>query len=69
MGELLDRQYQYYLKNKDTIFQKYEGKHVIIHDEQVIDAFYSEREAYIYCVQHFQMGTFFIQYIESEDDP
>lgn len=63
MGELLDRQYQYYVKNKQMISEKYPGQFIVIHNEQVVDSFGSEKDAYIYCVQHFQIGTFFIQEI------
>ena len=67
MGELLDRQYQYYMKNKLNIDEHYAGQYVVIHDEKVAESFGSERDAYIYCVQHFRMGTFFIQKIEKKD--
>ncbi len=69
MGELLDKQYQFYRKNKQMLLKKYEGQYIVIHNEQVADSFGSERDAYIYSVQHFQIGTFFIQKVTSEDDP
>jgi hypothetical protein len=63
MGELLDRQYQYFVKNKSELLKKYEGQYIVIHNEEVVDSFGNERDAYIYCVQHFKMGTFFIQQV------
>jgi len=66
MGELLDRQYKYFLLNKEGLLEKYEGKFVVIHDEKLIDVFDTERDAYIYCVQHFKIGTFFMQQVISE---
>ncbi len=66
MGELLDRQFKYFINNKDAIIDKYEGQYIVIHDERVVESFGSERDAYIYCVQHFKMGTFFIQKVEAD---
>ena len=61
MGDLLDRQHKYYLRNEQALLVKYRGQFIVIHDEKVIDAFSTERDAYVYCVQHFQMGSFLIR--------
>lgn len=61
MGELLDRQHKFYVLNEQSLIEKYEGQFIVIHDEQVIKSFGSEKDAYIYSVQHFPMGTFLIR--------
>lgn len=61
MGELLDRQHKFYVRNEQEILEKYRGQFVVIHDEQVVQSFGSERDAYIFCVKHFQIGTFLIR--------
>ena len=61
MGELLDRQHKFYLQNEKELLEKYKGQFIVIHEEQVVNSFGSEREAYIYCVQHFKIGTFLIR--------
>ena len=66
MGELLDRQYQYYQNNREKLLKKYDGQFIVIHNEKVVDSFGSERDAYIYSVQHFKIGTFFIKEISSD---
>lgn len=66
MGELLDKQYKYYLEHKDEILEKYEGRYVVIHDEEVVGSFESDRDAYVYCVTHFKMGTFFSQLVSKD---
>lgn len=63
MGELLDRQYKFFIQNKEWLLEKYEGQWVVIHNEKVVDSFGSEKDAYVYCVQHFTIGTFFIQQV------
>ncbi|MEQ9467440.1 MAG: hypothetical protein RLN88_08515 [Ekhidna sp.] len=61
MGELLDKQHKFYLQNKQSLTEKYAGQFIVIHDEKVVDSFGSERDAYIYCVKNFPMGTFLIR--------
>ena len=63
MGELLERQHQFFLLNKEKLLEKYEGQFVAIHDEQVVGAFETERDAYVYCVNNFRMETFYIQQV------
>lgn len=66
MGELLNRQNNYFLHNEHLLYEKYKGQFIVIHDERVADSFGSEREAYIYSVKHFQMGTFLIREVISK---
>lgn len=63
MGELLDKQYKFFLLNKHMLLEKYEGQFIVIHDEKVASSFEAERDAYIFCVKNFRMGTFFIQQV------
>ena len=67
MGVLLDRQNKFFLSNEQMLLEKYEGQFIVIHDEQVSDSFGSERDAYIYCVKHFQMGTFLIREVLAKE--
>lgn len=61
MGVLLEKQNKYFVSNKEALTEKYKGQFIVIHDEKVADSFGSERDAYIYSVQHFPMGTFLIR--------
>lgn len=67
MGELLNRQSMFFLQNEQMLMEKYEGQFVVIHDEQLADSFGSERDAYIYCVQHFKIGTFLIREVVAKN--
>ncbi|MEP5613608.1 MAG: hypothetical protein ABJP45_15260 [Cyclobacteriaceae bacterium] len=66
MGELLDKQYKFYRDNKEMLIEKYAGRFVVIHDEEVVGSFESDRDAYVYCVTHFKVGTFFTQQVVAE---
>ncbi|WP_424963697.1 hypothetical protein [Ekhidna sp.] len=61
MGELLDKQHKFYLRNEKELIEKYKGQFIVIHDEKVIDSFGSERDAYIFSVKQFPIGTFLIR--------
>ncbi|MEO9483971.1 MAG: hypothetical protein ABJG47_11015 [Ekhidna sp.] len=61
MGELLDKQHKFYIRNEQELFEKYRGQFIVIHDELVADSFGSEGDAYVYCVKNFRIGTFLIR--------
>lgn len=65
MGELLDRQHKFYIQHEQELQNKYAGQFIVIQSEQVADSFGSERDAYIYCVKHFQIGTFLIREVKA----
>lgn len=48
------------------LIEQYSGQFIVIHDEQVADSFGSERDAYIYSVKHFKIGTFLIREVKSK---
>jgi len=66
MGELLNKQYKFFMDNKEMLIEKYKGRFVVIHDEEVVGSFESDRDAYVYCVTHFKVGTFFTQQVVAE---
>ncbi len=63
MGELLEKQNRYFIVNEERLSKEYPGQFIVIHEEKVAGSFGSERDAYIYCVQHFRIGTFLIREI------
>ncbi|WP_436515642.1 hypothetical protein [Ekhidna sp. To15] len=67
MGELLERQHKFYIRNEQELRNKYGGQFIVIQSEKVVESFGSERDAYIYCVKHFQIGTFLIRKIKAVD--
>ena len=61
MGELLDKQHRFYLKNEQELVERYKGQFIVIHNEEVVDSFGTERDAYIFSVKHFPIGSFLIR--------
>ena len=66
MGEILNKQHRFYLQHEQSLVDKYRGQFIVIHNEKVIDSFGSERDAYIFSVKHFNMGTFLIREVRSK---
>ena len=58
---MLDREFKYYLTNKDELIKKYLGKYLIIKDETVDGVYDTEIDAYISGMSKFSLGTFLIQ--------
>nr|DAE42717.1 MAG TPA: hypothetical protein [Caudoviricetes sp.] len=53
--------FQYYLDNQDELVKKYDGKYLIICDNNVVNAFSSENEAYMYAKEKYGLGNFLLQ--------
>lgn len=57
----LQKLFQYYLDHQEELVKKYNGKFVVIKDEEVVGAYESELDAYQDSVKKFELGTFLIQ--------
>lgn len=58
---MLDKEFKYYLSNKEELVKEYLGKFLIIKDESVVRAFDTELDAYSFGISNFDQGTFLIQ--------
>ena len=63
MGEL-EKEFTYYLKNKNELVKKYKGKIIVIKDNEVLGAFSSEIEAINKTMEKHELGTFLVQKCE-----
>lgn len=57
----LQRQLEYFKSNQDELIKKYEGKFLVIKDQEVQGVYSTEMEAYINAKNKFELGTFLIQ--------
>lgn len=53
--------FQYYLDNQDELVKRYNGKYLIIFNNEVVSAFNSEDEAYMYAKDKYGLGNFLLQ--------
>ena len=64
----LEKEFHYYLKHQDELVGKYNGRYIVIKEDQVIGDFDSEIEAYEEISKTHKLGTFLIQKCESGDE-
>lgn len=58
---MLEKEFQYYIDNQDEIVKKYNGKYIVIKNNQVIGAYDTNIEAYDETTKTEELGTFLIQ--------
>lgn len=63
----LDRNYEYFINNKEELCLKYLNKFLIIKDEKVIGAYETFEEALIE-VKNIEAGTYIIQKCEKDEE-
>lgn len=62
--EDLKSEFIYYLQHQDELVEKYNGKFVVIKNQQVIGAYESELDAVEKTSEHHELGTFLVQKCE-----
>tara|TARA_R110001592_G_scaffold261377_1_gene526281 strand:+ start:508 stop:744 length:237 start_codon:yes stop_codon:yes gene_type:complete len=65
---MLEKEFKYYLDNQDDFVSKYEGKYLVIVDEEVVGVYDSDEEAFFESEKSYESGSFLIQYCESGDN-
>lgn len=61
---VLEKEFEYYLKNQDDLVKKYNGKYIVIKDSQVIGDYDNELEAIRKTMEKYELGTFLVQKCE-----
>jgi hypothetical protein len=64
---MLEKEYDYFLNNKDTLFANYHNRVIVIKDEKVIGDYDTKEEALKETVKEHELGTFLIQEISQEE--
>jgi hypothetical protein len=57
----LQKQLEYFKSHQDELVRKYEGKFLVIKDQEVKGVYDTEIEAYTDAKNKFELGTFLIQ--------
>ncbi len=58
---MLDKEFQYFIDHQEELVAKYEGKILVIKNEEVIGTYDSKEEAYFKSLENQEEGTFLIQ--------
>jgi len=65
---MLDAEFRYYIDNQDEIVKSYNGKVVVIKDNQVKDAYDDYQQAHVESVKKYRLGTFLLQLCTPGDE-
>ncbi len=65
---MLEKEYDYFLKNRDILLKEYEGKFIVIIGNEVVGSYSSREEALKETYSKHKMGTFLIQKVSRDED-
>lgn len=57
----LQKEFEYYIAHQDELVREYDGKFLVIKDEEVRGVYDSEMAAYKAASEEYELGTFLIQ--------
>lgn len=57
------RDYKFFTDNFEALRKKYNGKHIVIKDGEVVGVYDSDLDAYLSAKSRFELGTFIIQHV------
>lgn len=60
----LEKEFQYYLEHQNELVEKYNGKYIVIKNQQVISVFDNELDAIKKTSTDHELGTFLVQKCE-----
>jgi len=64
MPKVLEKDFKYYIEHQKELVEKYNGKYLVIKDQQVIGVFNAEMEAIQQTSKDHELGTFLVQKCE-----
>lgn len=67
MERPLDKEFDYFLANRQTLLNQYEGHYVVIKNQQVIGVYDDGLEAVEQTSKDHEPGTFLVQFISADD--
>jgi len=64
MAKPLQKEFRFYIENQEDLVKKYNGKFVVIKDQNIIGAYHDELEAIKKTSEEHELGTFLVQKCE-----
>lgn len=59
---MLEKEFQYFIDNQAALVEKYNGKFIVIKDQNIIGSYNSHAEAYNETLKTEKIGSFLIQH-------
>jgi hypothetical protein len=64
---MLEKEYEFYIKNKDKFLKKYKNKFLVIIGEKICGVFDTKEEALAKTAREYELGTFLLQQVTDND--
>lgn len=64
---MLEKEYEYYNKNKDKFIKEYLNKYIVIKGDNVLGVYNSKADAAKTTLSEYQLGTFMIKLVKKDD--
>ena len=64
----LQKEFNYYIKNREELVKNYEGKYLVIKDEQILGVYDTQRQAIKETMKDYELGTFMVHLVKPGDD-
>lgn len=64
----LEELFNYYLNHQDDLVEEYNGKYIVIVNNEVVNAYDTEIDAYFDAESKYGLGNFLIQYCSKGDE-
>ncbi len=64
----LQKEFNYYIKNRDEFVKNYEGRYLVIKDEQILGVYDARGEAIKETMKEYELGTFMVHLVKPGDD-
>ena len=61
MSDPLEKDFEYYLEHQDELVRKYNGRYVVIQNQEVLDAYDDIETAVNETAKNHELGTFLVQ--------
>lgn len=61
MSDPLEKDFEYYLEHQDELVRKYNGRYVVIKNQEVLDAYDDIETAVNETAKNHELGTFLVQ--------
>lgn len=68
MPKILEKEFQFYIEHQQELVEKYNGKYLVIKNQQVIGIYNTEIEAIKQSSKEHELGTFLVQKCEPGKD-
>ena len=68
MSVSLQREFEFYLANQDEMVKQYDGKVIVLKNDEVLGVYDSELSAFTEVVKQHERGTFMIQRVSEGNE-